>query len=78
MAPDAGKIRTTAGEATEIVSTFDKSENYIQKTTAEAKERVDTLKLSAINSKLSNAETKADINAARTEFTNNLNLNSLE
>ena len=44
MAPDAGKIRTTAGEAMENVSTFDKTENYIQQTTAEAKERVDTLK----------------------------------
>lgn len=58
------------------ISVDARKETY--QTTGETKEKVDTLKDSTINVRLSNAETRVDINAAQTEFMNNLNLNSLD
>ena len=46
--------------------------------TAEVKEKVDTLQRSTIEQQLSNAEIKMDINAARTEFMQNLELERLD
>ena len=54
------------------------AKKYTDQATAETKEKVDTLQRATIDQKLSGAETKMDINAARTEFMHNLELERLD